>query len=186
MIARLRGEIVSRGPAAVVVDVQGIGWEVRVSARAAQTLQGDVTLHVLTVVTENLVALYGFETVAEKECFELLRGIEGLGAATALAALNALTPDTIAAAVNAGDKRTLCTIPRVGPKIADRMVLELKGKMAFAPAIAASPRIHADDPLILALAQLGFRKSEIDTALAQVPSDGETGGRLAAALKVLR
>jgi Holliday junction DNA helicase RuvA len=191
MIGRLRGEVAEVSPDKLVVDVGGVGYEVLVPGRTVvgARLGQPVLLHVHTAVREDAITLYGFETSAERTCFEQLLGVNGVGPRLALSALGALTPDALARAVNGGDVRTLTGIPGVGKKTAERIVLELKGKLDGGPAgTTAAPRAAApDDALPLALAQLGYKRSEIDAALARLEADGlgaaPADQRLAAALR---
>jgi Holliday junction DNA helicase RuvA len=192
MIARLSGSVAEIAPDHLVIDVQGVGYEVFVTTRAAETARLDtpLTLHVHTALREDSLTLYGFTTAAEKATFLLLNTVQGVGARTALNALSALTVDALARPVNGNDLRALCTIPGVGKKTAERMVLELKGKLAFSAAAipTSAPRAAPDDPLPLALAQLGYKKSEIDTALARLAERGLAAAplndRLAEALRI--
>jgi Holliday junction DNA helicase RuvA len=163
MIARLRGEVVESSPGRVVLDVGGVGYDVAVPAR--EQPQGQATLHVHTDVREDAIVLFGFATMVEKEAFLLLRGVDGVGPRTALAVLTSLPPGPLAAALNAGDLRVLTGVPGIGKKLAERLVLELKGKLV-APAAAHPSSRRADDGLALALAQLGYKRAEIEAATA--------------------
>ncbi len=192
MIARLSGSVAEIAPDHLVLDVQGVGYEVFVTARTAETarLESPLTLHVHTALREDSLTLYGFTSAAEKATFLLLNTVQGVGARTALNALSALAVDALASAVNGNDLRALCTIPGVGKKTAERMVLELKGKLTFSVAAipTSAPRAAPDDPLPLALAQLGYKKSEIDTALARLAERGLSAAplndRLAESLRI--
>jgi Holliday junction DNA helicase RuvA len=192
MIARLSGSVAEIAPDHLVLDVQGVGYEVFVTARTTETarLESPLTLHVHTALREDSLTLYGFTTAAEKATFLLLNTVQGVGARTALNALSALAVDALASAVNGNDLRALCTIPGVGKKTAERMVLELKGKLTFSVAAipTSAPRAAPDDPLPLALAQLGYKKSEIDTALARLAERGLSAAplndRLAESLRI--
>jgi Holliday junction DNA helicase RuvA len=192
MIARLSGSVAEIAPDHLVLDVQGVGYEVFVTARTTETarLESPLTLHVHTALREDSLTLYGFTSAAEKATFLLLNTVQGVGARTALNALSALAVDALASAVNGNDLRALCTIPGVGKKTAERMVLELKGKLTFSVAAipTSAPRAAPDDPLPLALAQLGYKKSEIDTALARLAERGLSAAplndRLAESLRI--
>ena len=192
MIGRLKGTIAAVGEGQALIDVQGVGYEVFVTARTTETarLESPLTLHVHTALREDSLTLYGFTSAAEKATFLLLNTVQGVGARTALNALSALAVDALASAVNGNDLRALCTIPGVGKKTAERMVLELKGKLTFSVAAipTSAPRAAPDDPLPLALAQLGYKKSEIDTALARLAERGLSAAplndRLAESLRI--
>lgn len=175
MIARIRGEVVERGPGRLVVDVQGVGYELFVPARFAESAREQVTLAVHTSVREDAITLYGFPTSEEKALFEQLIGISGIGPKLGLACVSGLDADAFARAVNGSDVRTLSQIPGVGKKTAERIVLELKGKLGSGSAVAATtPPRAPDDPLPLALAQLGYKRTEIDTALAHLAAMGRS------------
>ncbi len=197
MIARLRGTVAEIGADRLVVDVNGVGYEVLVPTRTAESARVDaaITVHIHTVVREDTFALYGFLTSTDKECFQQLIGVNQVGPKIGLAALSAYSADVLALAVNGNDLRTLARISGVGPKTAQRIVLELRGKLAFsAAAIAgtgptpAAPRATPDDPLPLALAQLGYKKSEIDLAVARLVDRGLAAApleqRLAESLRI--
>lgn len=193
MIARLRGEVAEVAADRVVVDVHGVGYDVLVPGRTAVAAQlgAPITLHVHTAVREDAITLFGFTSPAERACFEQLLSVNGVGPRLALSALGALAPDALARAVNANDLKSLTGIPGVGKKTAERIVLELKGKLeggAPAPAVAARP-VAPDDPLPLALAQLGYKRSEIEPIVARLAADGlaeaSPDARLAAALRIV-
>lgn len=192
MIARLRGTVVEIAGDSLVLDVNGVGYEVHVPLRTAETSRVDaaLTLHVHTALREDAITLYGFATAAEKETFLLLTTVQQVGPRLALSALSTLTVDALSRAINGNDLRALTGIPGVGKKTAERIVLELKGKLAWAPAAAptAAPRPAPDDSLPLALAQLGYKKTEIDLALLKLSErglgDAPLEQRLAESLRV--
>ncbi len=180
MIARIRGEVVERGPGRLVVDVGGVGYELFVPTRVAEEARDQVVLSVHTSVREDAIVLFGFANVQEKGLFEQLIAISGIGPKLGLACVSGLDPEAFARAVNGGDVRTLSQVPGVGKKTAERIVLELKGKVSggLGPAPAPGPRV-ADDGFALALAQLGYKRSEIDTALAHLAELGKAEAPLA-------
>ena len=196
MIAMLRGVVASVGADHVVLDVQGVGYKVQVPG----TLLGGAsseqprTLHVSTIVREDAFSLYGFDTGEARDTFDILRGVNKVGPKVALAVLSTLAPRELVRAVASEDLAALSRVPGIGRKTASRMVLELNGKLpsAFEPdpagsaaqAPKASPR---PDPLMLALARLDYRKSEIDRAIGQAPGvdDAPLEARLRAALRIL-
>ena len=179
MIARLRGTVAEIAPDQLVIDVNGVGYEVYVPTRTAETarLDAPITVHVHTAVREDAITLYGFATSAEKETFLLLTSVQQVGPKLGLSALSAMTVDALARAINGNDLRALTGISGVGKKTAERIVLELKGKLAWTPAsgavaTSAPAKPAADDPLPLALAQLGYKKTEIDVAIARLAERG--------------
>ena len=130
MIASLRGTLVSRGFNRVIVDVQGVGYDVSVSLPTLEMLteNGEVFLHIHTSVRENALELYGFTDQQEKTLFEMLIGVSGIGPRSALTILSGISPERFQHAVIQGDVRRLTAIPGIGKKSAERMLLELKEK----------------------------------------------------------
>jgi Holliday junction DNA helicase RuvA len=174
MIARLRGLIDSIYESSCVVDVNGVGYLVFCSTRTLAALpEGMVTLLTEMQVREDSITLYGFATAAERELFRLLTTVQGVGAKVALAILSALSPDQLIAAISAQDKAALTRAPGVGPKLAIRLVTELREKAGVmpgggaAPLPMSAPKGHAADALS-ALLNLGYRRAEAETALARV------------------
>jgi Holliday junction DNA helicase RuvA len=196
MIARLRGEVAEVAEDRLCVDVNGVGYEVLVPSRMVVTTRvGEgVLLHVHTSVREDAITLFGFGNARERGVFEQLIAVSGIGPKLALATLSAMTPDALGRAVASNDLRALSSISGVGKKTAERMVLELRGKLAVGPDApdAAPPPVAptvVDDPLALALAQLGYRRAEIEQASAQLVARGLDAAalpeRVRAALAVL-
>ena len=198
MIARLKGEVAELAEDRLCLDVQGVGYDVMVPARLVQTVRpGEVlTLHVHTAVREDAISLYGFASAQEKAAFEKLIAVSGIGPKLGLAALSALTVESLGNAITGNDLRTLSGIPGVGKKTAERIVLELRGKFSFAPGGGAGvvlpappPRSAEDDAFVLALAQLGYKRTEIDAVRAQLAERGQDAGavgdRIRAALGLL-
>jgi Holliday junction DNA helicase RuvA len=137
MIGRLAGRIDYRGTDHVLIDVKGVGYIVHVSERTLAALPrvGEaVALYTDLLVREDLLQLFGFTTLAEKEWHKLLMGVQGIGAKASMAILGTLGPDGVARAIALGDWNAVKAAPGVGPKIAQRVVNELKGK---APAMMA-------------------------------------------------
>ncbi len=170
MIARLRGTVAEVVGDHLVLDVQGVGYDVLVPQRTAEAARrdGSLTLHVHTAVREDAITLYGFATLSDKELFERLISVSQVGPKMALGALSALTADALALAINQNDLRTLSSVPGIGKKTAERLVLELRGKLA----IVLPTTLPPDDPLPSALARLGYRAGEIEGALAKLQERG--------------
>ncbi|HWL05777.1 MAG TPA: Holliday junction branch migration protein RuvA, partial [Xanthobacteraceae bacterium] len=136
MIGKLRGVIDSYGDDYVILDVQGVGYHVHCSARtlAALPAAGEAaTLSIDTYVREDMIRLYGFVSDTEREWFRLLQTVQGVGAKVALAVLGTLPAADLASAIALRDKAAVARTPGVGPKVAERIVSELKDK---APALA--------------------------------------------------
>ncbi len=180
MIAKLTGLVDSSGTGWAVVDVSGVGYLVHCSGRALAALpvQGEpVSLFIETHVREDHIHLYGFPEAAERDWFRLLSTVQGVGARMALAVLSALAPGDLIQAIAAQDKRALTRANGVGPKLAARIVTELKDKaglFALGPAAALAGGAAASDgaaPLsedaISALVNLGYQRGEAFGAVAQ-------------------
>lgn len=145
MIGRLRGRLDYRGPDHVLIDVQGVGYIVFCSERTLAALPGEgeaVSLFTDMVVREDLMQLYGFPTLMEKEWHRLLCSVQGVGARVSLAILGALGPDGVGRAIALGDAASIKAAKGVGPKTAQRVVLDLKDK---APVVMA---MGAHEPLL--------------------------------------
>src|SRR5437660_12172821 len=136
MIGKLKGVIDGYGEDFVIVDVGGVGYEVHCSARTLQALPAAgeaVTLAIETHVREDQIRLFGFASDVEREWFRLLQTVQGVGTKVALAVLSTLKPAELASAIALRDKAAVTRTPGVGPKVAERIVTELKDK---APAFA--------------------------------------------------
>lgn len=192
MIALLRGQVIDRSDGAVVIDVQGVGYRVLVPGGAALPSPGrDVTLHTSLQVREDSMTLYGFLERDELRLFELLMTSSGVGPRLALAALTALRPVTLEAAIADGDVAVLIGVPGIGRKVAERLVLELKDRVGSAVGAPAGTAAAVDDSSVNAvreaLAGFGFTPVEIRSALAQLElvEDEDSGGLLRRALRIL-
>ncbi|WP_297488913.1 Holliday junction branch migration protein RuvA [Acidocella sp.] len=181
MIAHLRGLIDSVQDSSCVIDVNGVGYLVFCSSRTLGALDAGAAANLLTEmqVREDAITLYGFSSTAEKEWFRLLTTVQGVGAKVALAILSALSPDQLIAAISSQDRAALSRAPGVGPKLAVRLVTELREKAGVMPGGGAAPlpagpkRPHHADALS-ALLNLGYRHAEAQTALAHaVEQHGE-------------
>lgn len=135
MIAYLKGDFVFKSPAVLHVDVQGVGYEVQISLNTYSKIQDAAQgiLHTILLIREDAHILYGFFDLAEKEMFQHLLNVSGIGASTARVMLSYMKPDELARAIVQGDTRTLEGVKGIGKKTAERMVLELKDKLAKNP-----------------------------------------------------
>ncbi len=188
MISHLRGQIRARGGDFVVLDVSGVGFRVRVPASTLETL-GEVgsTAELATHlhVREDDLALFGFATPEELDLFELLLTVSGIGPKAALGILSAAPPATIRAAIAQNNLDVLTGIPGIGKKTAQRLVLELKSKMAGSEAELGevSP---LDQEVVAALVNLGYSAAEAQRAARAVPaSEKLVEDRIRAALRYL-
>lgn len=199
MIAHLRGTVLFKQNNIAIIDVNGVGYEVLAPTSVLDDwiLEEEVSAHICTVVREDAFQLFGFGSAGQKTTFETLRGVNKIGAKLALTILSHLDVNQLATAIQTKNAATLSSIPGIGKKTAERMCLELKDKIAgelvlptgTGGSTITQTTIKKEDPLQLALAQLDYRKSEIDVALKadSVPSMNEASlqERLSAALRVL-
>ena len=198
MIAHLRGTILFKQNHIAVIDVNGVGYEVLAptSVLDGWALEEEVSTHICTVVREDAFQLFGFASAAQKTTFETLRSVNKIGAKLALTILSHLDVNQLATAIQTKNAATLSSIPGIGKKTAERMCLELKDKIAGDLVLPRgvgttikNTAIRKEDPLQLALAQLDYRKSEIDLAMKSdsVPDmdSASLQERLSAALRVL-
>ncbi|HEY2242843.1 MAG: Holliday junction branch migration protein RuvA [Xanthobacteraceae bacterium] len=180
MIGKLKGLIESYGQDSVIVDVSGVGYEVHCSARTLQELPGigqPATLSIETHVREDQIRLFGFVTEIEREWFRLLQTVQGVGAKVALSVLGTLKPSELASAIAMRDKAMVARTPGVGPKVAERIVTELKDKApAYTNVDPALVRLtgalddkRAPAPVtdaVSALVNLGYAQAQAAAAIA--------------------
>ncbi|HVS02147.1 MAG TPA: Holliday junction branch migration protein RuvA [Thermoanaerobaculia bacterium] len=192
MIGYLRGRILDLDTERVTLDVHGVGYELAIPVPTFYELERhgrdvEVSLHVHTHVREDAIALYGFWTPRERQLFERLIAVSGIGPRLARVVLSGMPPEALAAAVAAGDVGRLGTIPGVGKKTAERMVLELRDRMGELTAAAATPAAGGEE-LAAALLNLGYRRSEAERAVAAVEreaADADFADKLRRALRQL-
>jgi holliday junction DNA helicase RuvA len=180
MIGKLKGLIESYGQDSVIVDVNGVGYEVHCSARTLQELPGvgqPATLSIETHVREDQIRLFGFVTEIEREWFRLLQTVQGVGTKVALVVLGTLKPSELASAIATRDKAMVARAPGVGPKVAERIVTELKDKApAYTNVDPALVRLsgalddkRAPAPVtdaVSALVNLGYAQAQAAAAIA--------------------
>ena len=167
MIGRLRGRVDGRGDGWALIDVGGVGYMVEGSARMMDNLPGDgeaVSLAIETYVREDQLRLFGFASEEERSWFRLLMGVQGVGAKVALAIQGVLSAQDLTQAVAAEDKAMVARAPGVGPKVAQRIVQELKDKIPEAQFIAAAGhKVDGEGGKVLeealsALTNLGYQR----------------------------
>jgi holliday junction DNA helicase RuvA len=181
LIAKLKGVVDSVDEGSAVVDVNGVGYLVSASSRTLRDLAvgGPVTLLVETIVREDAIALYGFLETAERDWFRILTTVQGVGARVALSILSTLSADEIVRAIAAQDRATLSRPAGVGPKLAARLMTELKDKAAafgVAPVsqkgaglgTVVPPTASVNEDAVSALVNLGYRRIEAFGAVARV------------------
>jgi Holliday junction DNA helicase RuvA len=165
MIARLRGRISGRAGPGLIVDVNGVGYLVNATPSVHRLGDGEVTIEVHTVVREDALQLYGFAMAEERELFELLLSVSGVGPKVALAIVSGSTPVELRRAIARDDVKRFQAIPGIGLKTAQRVVLELKEKLAAVADITApSEELVARDALV----GLGWSLLDAERALAEI------------------
>ena len=189
MIGRLHGKLLEKNPPQILIDVSGVGYEVDVPMSTFCNLPevgGELTLHTHFVVREDAELLYGFATLAERAVFRALIKISGVGPKIALALLSGITVDQLKDAVDRGETGLLTKVPGIGKKTAERLVLELKGKLAgTGAATAAVPTSGARADVAAALIALGYSEREAAAATKKLPEDCTVNDGLRLPLKSL-
>ena len=182
MIYCLTGKIVKKSMSAVVLSCGGVGYYAQCPASVAGALPGvgkEATLYTVMSVTENDVSLYGFATEEQQACFEMLTAVSGVGPKVGLAILSVMEPQRVALAISAGDHKAFKAANGVGPKLAQRIVLELKDKVAkgfvdgisledVAGAFADTQASQGSSQAIAALVSLGYSQSEAALAVSKI------------------
>src|SRR2546423_9782531 len=181
MIAQLRGTLADKRPNQVLVDVGGVGYLVHIPVStfyALGELHSNVTLLIHTQVREDAISLYGFLSSREKHLFELLISASGVGPVLALKILSGMSVDDLVPAVRAGDLVRLTRIPGVGRKTAERMVVELRDKLAAmgTPEVTRQPLTTTGEvnEVVFALTNLGYDRSVSEETVEAVRTNGST------------
>ena len=182
MIYCLTGKIVKKSMNAVVLSCGGVGYYAQCPASVAGALPGvgkEATIYTVMSITENDVSLYGFATEQQQACFEMLTAVSGVGPKVGLAILSVMEPQRVALAISAGDHKAFKAASGVGPKLAQRIVLELKDKVAkgfvdgisledVAGAASGEPASQSSAQAIAALVSLGYSQSEAALAISKI------------------
>lgn len=178
MIASVRGTLLQVALDHVVVEVGGVGLQIyapRLVLGALGEIGGEVRLFTNLQVREDSLTLYGFSSVEQRQLFETLLGVTGIGPKVALSLLSSGQPDELRSAIASGDVARLSRVPGIGKKTAERMVLELKGKIdlrGVAASAAGNPAAMAvNNELADMLSSLGFSAAEANAAIAALPAD---------------
>ena len=186
MIASLTGRLASKHPGGVVIDVQGVGYDVLIPLSTYYQLPDSnqtITLVIHTHVREDAIQLFGFSTQREKDAFLMLLGVSGIGPKLALSVISSLSVNDLAAAIRNDDHKTLASVPGIGKKSAGRLALELKDKVEkLGVAVdhratkAAEPSGKLMDDALSALVNLGYKASDVKEVVKQVLAgrNGET------------
>src|SRR5215471_16083783 len=171
MIAYLRGRLISRHPNQAIVETGGVGYDVTISVptfSGLPPLGGDVALHIHTHVREDQLALYGFLKVEEKQLFEKLITVSGIGPKLAITILSGMAAQELGNAIRGNDVARLTKIPGIGRKTAERLVLELRDKLPEAgqDAPSAIPSLNTiQEDVLSALVNLGYQRTVAEKAL---------------------
>jgi Holliday junction DNA helicase RuvA len=180
MIGHLRGQLVDKRPNQVLVDVNGVGYLVSIPLSTFYglgELHEEITLLIHTHLREDSIALYGFWTAREKQFFELLISASGVGPALALKILSGMSVDELLPAIRTGDLVRLTRIPGVGRKTAERIVVELRDKLAAMEPprperVPAAGRTQLESDVVSALLNLGYDRHAAERALEEVAANG--------------
>jgi len=190
MIGRLSGTLLEKNPPQIVLDVQGVGYEVDVPMSTffnLPALNEKVVLHTQLIVREDAHLLFGFLTHEERIAFRQLLKISGVGPKLALSVLSGLSIEDLSAAVANKDANRLTKVPGVGKKTAERLLLELQGKFTVGGAGTAQGAVttSSSNDIVNALLALGYNEKEADWAAKQLPKDADVSGGIRQALKLL-
>jgi len=181
MIGQLRGRLEDKRPNQVLVEVGGVGYQVQIPLSTFAELgelHSEVTLLVHTHLREDQIALYGFLTAREKHLFELLLSASGVGPNLALRMLSGMSVDELVPAIRSGDIARLVRTPGIGRKTAERIVVELRDRLAGVEAapVEAPARGSVEEDVASALVNLGYDRREVARALEEVGLDGQAAG----------
>lgn len=179
MIAHIRGRLLSKHPNQVIVEAAGVGYDVTISVATFSDLPapgGEVALHIHTHVREDALALYGFLRQSEKQIFEKLISVSGIGPKLAITILSGMPADEMAGAIRGNDVAKLTRIPGIGRKTAERMVLELRDKLpkeAFGEPATLPAITPVEEDVLSALMNLGYQHAAAERALTSVSRNGK-------------
>ena len=188
VIGRIVGILAAKQPPQVLVDVNGVGYEIDVPMSTFYNLPAigeKVSLLTHLAIREDAHLLYGFGSETERAAFRELIKVSGIGAKTALSVLSGLSVNDLAAAIAAADPGRIVKVPGIGKKTAERLLLELKGKPVFAGAIASPVATNASDDVRQALLALGYNERETNDAIRGLPADLAVGEAIRQALRAL-
>jgi len=188
MIGRITGTLLEKAPPVVCIDVGGIGYEVDVPMSTLYNLPetgARITLFTHLAVREDAHTLYGFSTATERTAFRALIKVTGIGARTALAVLSGMTVEDLAGAITRQEVVQLTRVPGIGKKTAERLLLELRGKLGADLGSAANSSGAGRDDIMNALLSLGYSSNESQKALKGLPADVDVAEGIRLSLKSL-
>lgn len=176
MIAHIRGQLIAKHPNQAIVEAAGVGYDITISVPTFSELSSvgaEVALHVHTHVREDAIALFGFIHPEEKQLFERLLSVSGIGPKLAITILSGMATAEMVAAIRGNDVAKLTRIPGIGKKTAERMVLELRDKLKdFGLQPAAPPASPMEEDVLSALTNLGYQRPLAEKAVATVMRNG--------------
>src|SRR5258708_2095810 len=191
MIAHLRGTLIARHPNQAIVETGGVGYDITISVPTFSELPpagGEVSLHIHTHVREDQIALYGFLRFEEKQLFEKLITVSGIGPKLAVTILSGMPAEDMVNAIRGNDIARLTKIPGIGRKTAERMVLELRDKLppVGTDQVHVVPSLSAvQEDVLSALVNLGYQRAAAEKALTSVEQNGAFDAMFRAALTVM-
>ncbi len=188
MIGRITGTLLEKTPPVVCIDVGGVGYEIDVPMSTLYDLPDNgakVTLYTHLAVREDAHTLYGFLSASERSAFRALIKVTGIGARTALSVLSGMSVDELASAITQQETARLTRVPGIGKKTAERLLLELRGKLGADLAHKAGTPSAGRDDILNALLSLGYSNSESQAALKSLPEGIDVAEGIRQALKSL-
>jgi Holliday junction DNA helicase RuvA len=189
MIGRITGNVLDKTPPVVCIDVNGVGYEIDVPMSTLYNVPekgARVTLYTHLSVREDAHTLYGFSTASERSAFRALIKVTGIGARTALAVLSGMTVDELASAITQQESGRLTRVPGIGKKTAERLLLELRGKLgADLPSMPGSATPSGRGDILNALLSLGYSNNESQAAMKSLPEGIDVAEGIRQALKSL-
>ena len=187
MIAYLRGSVTAKNLDHILVDVAGIGYKVYVSNYINDQfeLNKESQIYIFENIKEDIYDLYGFESLKDKELFELLLSVKNVGPKAAMAIFNISTSDNIIKAISSNDVNTLMLAKGIGRKAAEQVIVELKNKVGSTNSSSASmlESFNISDEAIMGLMSLGYNRNDAQVLLSTVPTDLSVEDRIKQALK---
>jgi Holliday junction DNA helicase RuvA len=178
MIAHLRGRLLAKHPNQAIVETGGVGYDIAITVPTFSGLPqigSELALHIHTHVREDQIALYGFLSPSEKQLFEKLITVSGIGPKLAITILSGMPVEEMMAAIRAGDTARLTRIPGIGKKTAERMVLELRDKLPVETSresAVPAARTATEEDVLSALLNLGYQKVAVEKAMASLARNG--------------
>lgn len=188
MIGRITGKLIEKLPPIVCIDVGGVGYEIDVPMSTLYDLPetgSTITLYTHLAVREDAHTLYGFLSAKERSAFRALIKVTGIGARTALSVLSGMTVDELGAAITQQETARLTRVPGIGKKTAERLLLELRGKLGADLPHVPGTLTNGRDDIMNALLSLGYSSSESQAALKKLPENVEVAEGIRLALKSL-